>query len=497
MNFSQFKKNSIHNILGWIIPIIIFIILTPIMIKKMGQEAFGIITIIQIITGYMTVLNFGFSEAIIKQVAESFGKDKEQTMRVLWVGMGIFFIVGSFGTGILFLLSGWLGMEVLQVPEELRLDTVKAIQIGSIAFLLQMMAEFYRGASLGCHRFDIPNISRIVRISLSGLFIVLVLEKGMGIVEVMIASVTGLAIGLVINVIWMHKILPMNRVHGGHRKVARTLFHFSKHIFFVRLAGIVSNKIGQFFLGTLSSIANVALYEVPTRAAEAGSTMLGRVLQVFYPGISAMDKVKEKNKIKEILLSVLSIQMFISIPIMIMVVLEGATILSIWIDPDFAEKSAEIIMLVAITYLLSSLTNLPGLLAMSFDIPSIISKYSVIRIIITAIIVYPFVKWFGLIGAAWVLLLSELPGIPFIHETVYRIFGIKIYRLFARKISVHIISALILYVIYEYGFRNTEFYTPYAVLLIGVLHAVISLVFKTTTSEDNRRMMKVITVWKS
>lgn len=85
----------------------------------------------------------------------------------------------------------------------------------------------------------------------------------------------------------------------------------------------MSRKISQFFLGTISSMANVALYEIPTRAVESGSAILNRILQVFYPLFSSMDKVNEKEKMRRIVFSVLSIQLLIATPMMIMAMLEG------------------------------------------------------------------------------------------------------------------------------------------------------------------------------
>lgn len=219
MNLAKIKRNSIYNAFGWLVPIAIFLVLTPIMIEKLGVEAFGIVTLIQIITGYMTILNFGFSEAIIKQVAESLQRDKDHAMRVMWTGMGIFVVIGLIGALVLFMVADLLGTQVLLVPEDLRADTVTAIQIGSMVFLLQMMAEFYWGSAIGYGRFDVPSISRIVRIAISALLIIYMLEEGGGVAAVMFATLIGLVISLILNVVWMQRVLPMRWIGGDYRHI--------------------------------------------------------------------------------------------------------------------------------------------------------------------------------------------------------------------------------------------------------------------------------------
>lgn len=496
MKIAHFKKNAFHNVLGWLLPTLIFIILTPIMVKKLGVAGFGVVTLIQIVTGYMTILNFGFSEAIIKQIAENLEHHPEQVNRAMWAGLALFAGFGLSGAVILYALAGWLGMEILQIPPEMRAEAVIALRIGAFVFALQMLAEFYRGSAIGYHRFDIPNISRIVRISLSAILIILSLKMGGGLIAVMWSTLAGLVAGLVLNAVWMQRACPMRWVSGDYKHIFLELFHFSKHIFFVRISGMISSKISQFFLGTLSSIANVALYEVPTRVAETGSVVLNRILQVFYPGFSAMDKIKDKNRIRTIVFSVLSIQLFILMPLMLIVMLEGPTILAIWINTEFATDASGIINLVAISYFMSSLTNLPVFVAMSFGLPAIVSKYSMIRMVVTIVLVYPMVKLYGLVGAAWVLLLAELVSIPFTYETIRRIFDVNPYAVLLRPLLIHAIIGGTCYAIYQFGYRNSGWYTPLGVLVIGLIYPLLAFMFNATTQDDNKRLKKLVTVWR-
>lgn len=496
MSISHLKKNAMHNILGWFLPTLVFLFLTPLMIKKLGVEGFGIISLIQIITGYMNILNFGFSEAITKQVAEHSDKNPDQTMRVLWGGLALFSIFGGIGAITLLLTAHWLGTAILQIPPELQADAVNALKVGAAVFLLQMLAEYYRGTAIGFQRFDIPNISRILRISLSGILIVVSLYSDGGLTGVMIATLIGLVAGLVFNGLWMQKIFPMHRIGGPYKSVLSEIFHFSKHIFFTRLAGIVSGKLSQFFLGSISSVGNVAFYEVPTRAAEAGSVVLNRALQVFYPSFAAMNRETDIGKIRDIFTSVLSIQLLVITPFMLGVVLEGPALLTLWISKDFSQSASIILNIIAATYFISSFTNLPVFAAMSFNMPGIVSKYSIIRMAITAIVVYPLVSNFGLAGAAWTLLLSELQAFALIYETGRRVLGINLFKALARPIAVHLLVSTSLLAVYELAFRHTAWYTPLGAIPIVLAYPLLTISLGATTASDNRRLKKLVLAWR-
>ena len=496
MKIVSLKKSAISNVMGWLLPMIIFIGLTPIMVKELGVEGFGVVTLVQIITGYMSAMNFGFSEAIIKQIAESKGKDEARACRVMWAGLVLFLMVGLTGALALYLSAGWLGGGVLQVQDELRPEVVVSLKISAFIFLLQMLSEFYRGSAIGCKRFDIPNISRILRISISAGLILWALKAGGGIVDVMYATLAGLVAGLVINALWMQRVLPLRKPGGGLRRVMVSLLHFSKHIFFVRITGIIAGRISQFFLGTLSSVANVAWFEVPSRAAQMGAVLLNRVVQVFYPEFSSMDKNRDIGRIRNVTYSVLSLQMLVTTPLLLVALLEGESVIAAWIDSEFATNSSEVISLVAITYYISSFTSLPNYAAMSFGVPGLITKYSAIRLAVTLVFVYPFVKYFGLVGAAWLLLLSEVQAIGFIYETYKRIFSDNIYSVFARQIVIHFALGAALFLGYEYIYKASAWYSPYAVLLIGIVHPTVAALLGATSREDNKRLIRLVTAWR-
>jgi len=496
MKITNLRKNAIFNVLGWFLPVIIFIFITPLLIDNLGTEAFGVVTLIQLVTGYMTVLNFGFSEAIIKQIAENRLIDPQRAFNIAWAGLIIFTVVGLIGGISLYILSDWLCNSLFKISEYLRKDSANALRIGSYIFFLQMIAEYYRGLAIGWERFDIPNISRIIRVLLSAIFIVIAITGGGGITEVMHATLLGLVIGLILNIVWMQYISPARRIRGEFKNVFVELFHFSKHIFAVRIAGLIATKFSQFLLGTLSSVANVALYEIPTRAAEAGSAMLNRIMQVFYPGFSSLYKSNDKDKVKKIILSVLSVQMLFTVPITTVVLLEGETLISFWINKEIGEQSSIILGIVAISYLVSSLTNIPTFAALGFSRPDIVSKYSFYRAIISMVVAYPLVKFYGLVGAAITLLTGSLIGILFIHRVMIDIFAINIFVALRRQIIVHFTISTTIIIVYTELYKRTDWYSPYSVFIVLALYMVAAMSFKATSTNENRRIMELLGVWR-
>ena len=176
--------------------------------------------------------------------------------------------------------------------------------------------------------------------------------------------------------------------------------------------------------------------------------------------------------------------------------LEGPALLAAWISAGFAHSASGIISVIAVAYFLSSLTNLPVVVAMSFGLPQLISKYSIIRMVITIITMYPLVRYHGLTGAAWVLLLSELQALALIYETSRRIFGINIYRTLFRPLLTHAVVSTAILLGYNLVYRHSAWYTPLGVVVVLVIYPILTVALGATTKTDNRRLRKLLLAWR-
>ncbi len=489
-----FKKNAIHNILGWVLPAGIFIILTRLIINKLGTEAFGIVSFIQVVTGYLNILNFGFSETIIKQVAENLHKDPDRIARILWVGLALFAGIGLLGGLVLIVLSDWVGTTVLNVSPGLRADTVMALRIGGIINVLQMIAEFYRGSALGCNRFDIPNICRTFRILVSGIITVYFLENGGGIVSVLSASLIGLSMGLLLNGAWMQKVLPVRWVSGSCYEVWLEVFHFSKHMLIVRFAGMLSNRINQLLLGILKPIANVAFYQVPVTSAETGVGILNKALEVLYPHFASLDKTDRqvKETIASMVKSILTIQILATLPIFLVIILEGSRLIALWINSEFSSNTSHILTIISISYFISSLTGIFSYVAMSFNSPSILSKYAIYQLGVALIAGCPLVYLYALEGAAWTLLFCSSLSLFFVQETCKTLLGFNAFSAFIRIIIGSCAIAIPLYLTYNFVYRYSTFYTPYASLVAGFFYFLMALYLPLVTRNDRSKLLRLL-----
>jgi O-antigen/teichoic acid export membrane protein len=63
-------KNTMYNLFGYGLPLLVAVLLIPPLIKGLGEEKFGILSLSWVIVGYFSFFDFGIGRALTKIIAE-------------------------------------------------------------------------------------------------------------------------------------------------------------------------------------------------------------------------------------------------------------------------------------------------------------------------------------------------------------------------------------------------------------------------------------------
>ena len=74
---SQIKKGALLNYTTIIVTNVVGLILTPYIISKLGNDEFGLYTLIGSLVGYISILDFGLANTIVRFVAK-YRAEKDQ-----------------------------------------------------------------------------------------------------------------------------------------------------------------------------------------------------------------------------------------------------------------------------------------------------------------------------------------------------------------------------------------------------------------------------------
>ena len=82
--------------LGYIIPMLINLIFTPLLVTKLGQAAYGLQSLVNVVIGYLMVADMGLDIPVIKYVAQySAKKEWNLLSKVLTNTFQIYIVIGK------------------------------------------------------------------------------------------------------------------------------------------------------------------------------------------------------------------------------------------------------------------------------------------------------------------------------------------------------------------------------------------------------------------
>ena len=160
-NGKLLTTNVVKNLLGQVLPLLVALISIPMLIKDMGTERFGVLTIAWIVTGYFSIFDLGIGRAMTKLISELLGKGKEKEIpSIVWTGLTVMLVLGTIGSLLLASSSHYLSREVLSIPLILQPETEKTLYLLSVSIPIVIINSCLRGILESYQRFDLINIVR-------------------------------------------------------------------------------------------------------------------------------------------------------------------------------------------------------------------------------------------------------------------------------------------------------------------------------------------------
>ena len=70
-------QNTVWNLLGQILPMVVAIATIPIIVRELGVERFGVLSLVWVVVGYFSLFDLGIGRALTKFVSDKLGTNKE------------------------------------------------------------------------------------------------------------------------------------------------------------------------------------------------------------------------------------------------------------------------------------------------------------------------------------------------------------------------------------------------------------------------------------
>lgn len=339
---NQLKAGAALNYVSICLNMVVGLIYTPYMLRMLGQSEYGLYSLAASIIAYLTVLDLGFGNAIVRYTAKfrAEGKQKEQEEM-----FGMFFIL-YIGIGVIAMIAGSvLSLNVENMFSRAMTDTEVSrtrimlwLMTFNLAFTFPM--SIWGSIMSAYERFVFQRIVSIVRSVLNPVVMILLLVIGYKAIAMVVVTTIFNVATLLVNW-WYCKYRLTIKVRFAKFKWG-FLKEVSIYSFWIFLNAIMDRiywSTGQFVLGIYKGSTAIAVYAVAVQLLNMYMLFSTAITGVLLPKITAMVvKGNNEKEISDLFIKVGRIQYIIVVFILSSFIVFGKPFIKLWAGSNYVDS---------------------------------------------------------------------------------------------------------------------------------------------------------------
>lgn len=474
----QISSGIVLSFISQIITILVGLTYTPLMIRILGQDEYGLYQLTQSIVNYLNLMNLGFNGAYIRYYSIAKTKnDKKEIDNINGMFMKTFLIIAVLCLIIGFTFTANVSLLGTQITED-QYATAKILMVIMVINLaISFPNSLYTAFISANERFVFQKTVNIVSNILIPLLNIPLLYMGLGSIGVVLVTLFLSVLRLLINIFYCKKKLDYkNNLSYFDKIIFADLFKFTFFIFLSDMVDQLNSNVDKLLLGGLMGTAAVAVYSVAYNLNYYRVILSWIIPEMYVPKINRL-VIEEKDREGTSLLftKVGKINNYLMILIITGFALVGKEFVVLWVGNEYYLSYYCTLILMVSGYIAAVQTlgvNVQNAMNMH-RVRSIV--YFLIACINVAVSVF-FIKTFGVVGTCIGTLIANILGTGLFMNYYYKVkLGLKIGQ-FWKELLHWVIPSLLYFLVSFIFMRNIEISGWLALVVVVVIYSVGYLV---------------------
>jgi O-antigen/teichoic acid export membrane protein len=325
------------------------LIVLPFNLSHLGASAYGLWALTTSVTMYFSVLDLGYSGAVVKFVAQY--RAKQDTRALNETLSTTFFLFAGFGVltyVVAIVLSVYID-RILHLSAGQVHTARLVLLITTVSVALGTACTVFGAVINGFQRYDLNNIAGTASTIVIALVNVLVLWSGYGLVELVLATTAIRVLTYWVYRANAYRVFPAMRLRLDlfHRERLRELTSFSVFMALIDWANKLNYSIDAIVIGIMLGTGAVAVWSVGQRLAEATQRLTNQLNDILFPNVvdhSASDRL---DRLQRLFLVGTRFSLATVVPIAAALLLMAGPLVHAWVGPEF-EGSVIVVRLLAV-----------------------------------------------------------------------------------------------------------------------------------------------------
>src|SRR5579864_2439241 len=345
----QFIKNVGSNWIALATDVLVGFFLSPFILHRLGDAAFGIWVLIFSITGYYGLFDLGIRSSIVRYASKFTATgDIEDLTKLINTSLFTYSCVGALSLLITSVLFFYVD-SVFRIPPELHATARWLLLMVGASVALGFPLGVMGGFLDGLQRFDVNNWTSVAANLVRAVLIVIALDLRRGLLTIALITVVLPLITSVARGIIAFRIRPVRfGVKHVDRPTFRMMANYSGVTLVIMIAGRLKFKTDTIVIGTMLSAAAITYFNIAGRIVDYAGEVVTSLAQNFLPMASQLEATGSMDRLRKVFVAGNRFCAFTIFPITAILLILGKSIIEVWVGRKYIATSYPVLVILII-----------------------------------------------------------------------------------------------------------------------------------------------------
>lgn len=445
----------------------------PLFVHNLGDDWYGIWTVISGFIGVYFVLDLGVTSAVSRYTSSAVGKnDKHELNQIVNTALIIFLCLSLLVTLVTFIIS-FFSSVVIETPEYQTVVS-QVILVAGLSVALEFPFNAFAGLTEAKSRFDQLVYVRAFTLTVGAIVNYIQLVNGIGILGIAIA---GFVMARISNLLYFYlakknfpeMVINLKLATKDH---AKKLFSFSFWSFLISLASTLPFRANPLIIAAFISPSAVTLYVVGQRLVEYTNRFLSQATNMLTPSFTQHYERGEYGAIREKLLFMVRINTIGALVSIFGLIGLAEALISTWMGDEYMAGYGVVVIRIfglMAAFIFSNTTNILYAVNKHKYLAALTIIEGIALIVISILLIDSYGILAVAIGATVPALVTRFVVLPIYVSKVISLNPLHLFGVVAKCLLVLAPLGCI------FVYWSREIYKPEGYLDIALLGAAISL----------------------
>ena len=395
------RRNTIWNLAGSGLPLIAAAGLIPFTFHRLGNEAFGVLTLIWALIGYFSLFDMGVGRALTYELSKLRATNNASEISLtLKAGLILTLAAGLLGATVMWVLAPYLATNWLKISPALQQDAMLVFKIAAIGVIPTTITSGLRGALEGLGRFAESNLNKIfLGFCMFVLPALSIVVHGNHLWVITLYLVLARLMVLISATVQLRDYIFVPTT-GLVKNYLKPLVNYGVWVTVTGIVGPLMVYGDRFFVSAAVGAALLPLYAIPQEGLQRLLMIPAALCGALLPQLAALSPQNTAATYQRNYKRV-AVIMF---GICLLAALLAYPALTWWLSAEFAKKALPIALVLSVGIWLNSMALVPYTLLHANGNPKLTALFHLFELALYALTLWWLATNFGLVGAAlaWV-----------------------------------------------------------------------------------------------